>query len=212
MAQPPKINNPAADPQLARYYQQIDQLTGRALSGDIDERTFRQELERLTLAAILLMFLLGGGDVSTPAGARALAAQQKIARESAGRLTGDIFDGRYSASDKQTREDGREKLQGRLVLWGVTLAGVFAQGQIHAPAGLREVVAVGEDGRPVVTVERGESRLVWRLGPTERHCVDCAGFDGQVKTAGEWAAMQIHPGSFDLSCHGFNCLCIFEEA
>lgn len=206
MATPPKLNNPTVDPHLLRYYERIDTLAGRALAGQVDERTFRDELIKVTTAAILLLFILAGGSITSAAGIRALQGQQKIARESAGRLAGDIFDGRYSG------EGGRGVLQNRLVLWGVTLAGVYAQGQIHAPAGLREVVTAGADGRPVVTVEQGEARLTWRVGATERHCVDCAGFDGQTKTAGEWAAMGIHPASPDLSCGGWQCLCTLEEA
>jgi hypothetical protein len=198
MATPPSIGNPTADPQLLRYYQQIDDLTGRALAGDIDERGFQQELNRLTTAAILLLFLLGGGDVGSPAGARQLAQHQQIARESAARLASDIFDGRYSADGRQTGEDGREKLRNRLVLWTVTAAGVYALGQVHtAPA-------VGQGG------QFAEARYRWTRGPTARPCRDCAGLDGVVLTASEWARMGIRPQSPSLNCGGWRCLCRLE--
>jgi hypothetical protein len=55
----------------------------------------------------------------------------------------------------------------------------------------------------------------WVVGPTE-HCSDCAGYDGQVKTAREWDAIfrttGHRPQAIELECKGFLCACELEIA
>lgn len=203
----PQLNNPPLDAQLKRYYADIDELTADALAGQVDESEFRQEMERLTLSAILLAFLLAGGNPDTPAAQRELEEQRRIARNSTMALSNDIFDGRYSRSDKQTADEGQEKLRHRLDLWAITLVGVYHAGQIHQPA-RRETVTTA-DGT-VVTAFR-EPRQMWLLGPTEEHCPDCARLAGQVHTTSEWQRASIRPQSPDLACTGRNCLCQFID-
>lgn len=191
-----QLPDAAANLQLRRYYDQIEALTDRALNGDIYENEFRQEYERLALAVLLLAFLLAGGNQSSPAAARELETAQRQARESAAKLTSDIYDGRYSANDDteagpvQTADEGREKLRNRLVLWTASLGAIYNLGLLHPPPTIAE-----------------EPRYRWVRGPTEESCADCSGLDGIVLTASEWAFLGKRPQDYNLECHGFNCLC-----
>lgn len=55
-----------------------------------------------------------------------------------------------------------------------------------------------------------DQKLIWRMGPTREHCVDCQNYEGRVYRASVWDKYGIRPQSRDLSCHGYNCLCYFE--
>lgn len=52
--------------------------------------------------------------------------------------------------------------------------------------------------------------LMWILGPTEAHCIDCSRLNGKVKRASTWRRAGIRPQDPGLSCRGFNCLCILQ--
>jgi hypothetical protein len=51
--------------------------------------------------------------------------------------------------------------------------------------------------------EKGE----WFLGPTEKHCPSCSGFEGRVYRYSTWAANRALPKSICLACNGFRCQC-----
>jgi hypothetical protein len=55
----------------------------------------------------------------------------------------------------------------------------------------------------------GEKRLRWQEGDTIEKCGTCLGLDGQVRTAREWAALNIQPQDRQLECGGWNCECKF---
>lgn len=60
-----------------------------------------------------------------------------------------------------------------------------------------------------ITAEMG-GRMIWKMGPTEKHCGTCAPLDGIVAFASEWEELGVHPqgGPNDaLECGGWNCLC-----
>jgi hypothetical protein len=46
----------------------------------------------------------------------------------------------------------------------------------------------------------------WKLGATEKHCVDCAGYADRIMTGREWA-QEKRPQSRALACSGYNCDC-----
>jgi len=199
----PNLPDPAADAQLEAYYAQLDDLTEQALAGQVREDVFRQEMRRITEAAILLMFLLAGGDQNAPSADLALDEQYRIARNSVERLAEDIYDGRYSGRGEsqavlgrpaQTAEEAREKLRNRLVLWVFSLAGIDAIGKMHAAPML-------------IAGEYREPTYVWELGPTKEHCTDCLYLSGTVLTASEWIQTGVAPQSPDLECNGFRCMC-----
>lgn len=57
------------------------------------------------------------------------------------------------------------------------------------------------------TLNRQDNWYMWQFGATEKHCKDCARFNGQIHRASEWRAAGIRPQSPDLECGGFNCDC-----
>lgn len=195
------MGNEKIDPELRQYYDDIDALAERARNGDIDRQTFENEMRRLTFAAILLAFVLGGGSEEVPGATSKLNEQRRIAEQSITDLGDAIYSGNYSERPEtdivpgQTDETGRAKLETRLGLWTVTLAGLYAIGQIHKPP------SIDQSGALV------EPRYIWRLGNTIHHCSDCATLDGQIHTAEEWRLAGIAPQSPDLECGGWNCDC-----
>ena len=61
-----------------------------------------------------------------------------------------------------------------------------------------------------------ELNLRWELGATEKHCTDCSGYAGQVRSAQEWDDLfRVHghkPQSRELECRGYRCDCRLEVA
>lgn len=207
----PQLDDPAADAQLAAYYELLNDLTAQALAGQLREDVFRSEMRRVTEVALLLMFLLAGGDRSMPGAEKALTEQFRTARNSVERLAEDIYDGRYSVRNEeqaraggpvQTADQGRDKLRNRLALWVFTLAGMDAVGKQHAAP----VVIQGEVVEPEYT---------WELGQTEKHCSTCLEQDGVTRTASGWkalAAIGVQPQGTGLECRGFRCDCRLRRA
>lgn len=57
----------------------------------------------------------------------------------------------------------------------------------------------------------GDRKKVWVLGPTEKHCKSCGGFEGRVYRNTVWLANGALPRTFQLACSGFNCKCRLED-
>jgi hypothetical protein len=201
MPDPLQIGDDRIDGELRQYYDELDELTQRALDGAVRESDFKDEMERIAIAALLLAFLLAGGNPEAAGADTELDRERKTVRNSIDVLADDIYDGRYSARGEdeeapaQTDDEGREKLQNRLVLWSHTLAGVYALGQEFQPPKLNA------DGR----IE--EPRLVWRRGGTADPCSDCVALDGVILTADEWRRLGVRPQGHMLECGGWHCLC-----
>ena len=158
-------------------------------------------MRRLALAAIALAFALGGGSEEVEGAAGKLAEQRRLAEQSVEALADSIYSGEYDELEEtertpgQTDERGQERLAARLGLWVVTMAGIYALGQVHTPPRL--------DSSGEIT----EQAYMWQLGNTVQHCTDCASLDGQIHTAEEWRRAGIMPQSPDLECGGWNCDC-----
>ncbi|MFZ5589637.1 MAG: hypothetical protein ACOY4M_08390 [Pseudomonadota bacterium] len=90
-----------------------------------------------------------------------------------------------------------ETLRARLELWKYRYLDMYN----------RALIAIGRT--------RGK-RLVWRFGATEKHCKDCAYYEGQVKNASEWDEIfrlfGHRPQSPMLACGGWRCDCRLEVA
>jgi hypothetical protein len=57
------------------------------------------------------------------------------------------------------------------------------------------------------------TKLVWRLGPSKKHCGTCSSLNGIVAYAKEWEASGVRPQSPPnkaLQCGGWNCKCNLE--
>lgn len=197
---PIQVGDEEIDPELKRYYEEIEVLAERARRGQVTRSSFESELTKLMLAAIALAFLLGGGDEEIEGASAALEEQRRVGRESVDALADDIYDGAFAEDDHlgRTDADGKDKLATRMALWAGTMAAVYATSQIHKPPSLND------EGETV------EQNYVWRLGNTVEHCVDCLSLDGQSHSASEWRRAGISPRHFSLSCGGWNCDCRFE--
>lgn len=88
---------------------------------------------------------------------------------------------------------------------------VFKQGISEAE------VAIRADYWANVTLEKARElgillgkpnqAMMWVLGNTGEHCVDCVRLNGQVHTMKEWIDSGYTPTSGKTECHSFNCLC-----
>ncbi len=186
-----RLDDKKANAHVLEYLRDIKRVSNMALNGEIDENEYRQELQRLSTAALALAFLLGDGDVENAAGQSQLRTIQGIQSNSSVKLSKDIFDGNYSAiEDKQTKTEGKKKLNNRLILWSYTLASVYHLGQ--------------EFARPKFGIE---PRYEWFLGNTEEHCSTCLGLQGVVLTTSEWRIIGHRPQGRSLECGGWNCDC-----
>jgi hypothetical protein len=60
------------------------------------------------------------------------------------------------------------------------------------------------------TMACADEKLIWRLGPTERHCRTCPRLDGKIKRGSTWLSLNLRPQNPPnalLECGGWNCLC-----
>jgi len=55
-----------------------------------------------------------------------------------------------------------------------------------------------------------DKKLMWHLGPTVEHCVDCLKLDGRTYRASTWERWDVRPQSPALACKGILCLCEFQ--
>jgi hypothetical protein len=86
----------------------------------------------------------------------------------------------------------RSEFNSRLDIWGNRYADVVNQAKLHFG---------------------GKTKLVWKMGATEKHCETCAQLDGIVAYAEEWEQAGIQPQSPPnsvLECGGWNCDCSLE--
>ena len=57
----------------------------------------------------------------------------------------------------------------------------------------------------------GDRKKVWVLGPTEKHCRSCGGFEGRVYRFSVWLANGALTQSRRLACGGSNCQCRLDD-
>ena len=182
----------------------LDELEAIALDESLSEEERSSAIAALATAVLLAAFFLGSGPGVLPS----RRAQQRVAQasRSARNLSRDIEQGRYNeqvvvtgtvAKVTKTAPEGKAQLRRRLKLWGVSVEGSFANGQVKAPPRLDQ-----EQMRFV------EVHMRWDLGVAD-HCASCLGLDGLTLTASEWDRLGIEPQSPDLDCTGVNCKCRF---
>lgn len=176
------------DTLVSEYTDQIDEAATAAVNGETDKDTFKRTMEAIIAALLLAAFLRGSKTAEaqdlTPSQRRQLDATISISQDAVAGFADDIYSGKYAADNL-----GEQGIANRLPLWGGTLAGVYALGQVN---------------------RADNPRLQWQVGPTE-HCSDCANFNGQIKTANEWRQGGLLPQSSGLQCHGYRCQCRLVE-
>ncbi len=191
-----RLNRPAVDAIIADFYAAMNDLAALALAGEINERLYTRRQLLLAQNHTRAAFLLAGGDPANPQAAAWLREQFQIAAESARKLAGDVFDGRYSAitaggAFPQTAAEGAAKLASRLTLWTYTIGQATHRGTLYQPAWLPDINGT------------------WRVGDTE-HCSTCLSQDGVTLPRSGWlalAARGIEPQGRGLECGGWKCQC-----
>jgi len=105
-----KANTPNrnTNQQIADYYDEMARLAEQARLGNIERQDFEERMRDITSAAILLAFLLAGGNPQNRVGQQRLAEMQRKAAESIPRLADDIYAGRYGETETQTADVGRD--------------------------------------------------------------------------------------------------------
>jgi len=205
-----KTGNQTVDERIEGYYHQIDELAERATRGAIPRQEFEARMRDLTTAAILLAFLLAGGNPQSSAGQNRLTTMQRQAGESIPKLADDIYNGRYSKSVALTEERAKEMLTNRLTIWAGMMGTAYWLGRnyIQPPTGKAGVeaaiIAAGEALPPKVSDVYTET---WRRGNTEQPCRTCVALNGVTLTIEEWERLGLFPKHPDLECGGWNCDC-----
>lgn len=54
-----------------------------------------------------------------------------------------------------------------------------------------------------------DQKLMWVMGYTKEHCLDCLRLDGRVYRASLWRSADLYPRKHSLQCGGFRCACEF---
>jgi hypothetical protein len=169
----------------------VDELIALALllqDGDITQAEFEAQFQEAMDAGMADAFTLGSATDFTDLSESDLDFLQEQATINAAAIPGlvsEIEDGDFLP------EVGGLDLATRMGIWGRTLTGTFAQGQLSSPE---------------ITF------LQWNLGIAD-HCSTCTDLDGVVRTKEEWAQTpyrpQVRNGS--LECGGWECKCFFLE-
>lgn len=190
----PDLPQPVSS-EIKSYQDEIEKLSQRANKGDITRDEYESKLKELTAMIALTVFMLGSKkrqDEFDQDDNKELAYQESIATAAASGLAGDIYAGRYKGKTKQEQEQLDDLLNARLLLWALTAASIYAQGQL----------ARIDDGF-----------LVWRRGMTVEPCETCLALDGVVRTRKNWRLSPYRPQARNgsLKCGGWNCDCRFED-
>jgi hypothetical protein len=93
------------------------------------------------------------------------------------------------------------KFADRVFSQGLSDAQTEAHAEMWANKSLRDAYQLGQASGA------WNGMYLWKLGPTEEHCEDCARLDGQIHRMRDWRKKALRPGSEALACHGYNCLC-----
>lgn len=204
------------DSELDDYQELLDSLSEQAVDGEITQEDYQAQLNGLTIAILTLSMLRGAngdseasqlledaailvlGESDNPEALQigletltspailedaltpeaAALLQQEIDGSLQSTLAENIFAGQY--------DENLEGLRSRLTMWRITAGGLHTFG---------------------IWIANPTQRFMWRLGPTDVHCADCARLDEQVHTGAEWAASGWRPQGANLECTGRRCLC-----
>lgn len=172
--------------EIKDYEAELMRLIEQAQNGQLDRTRFEELVGDATEAVLTVLFEKGAGGELTPEAKQALNDRIAADLASVPNLADDVFADKFKPLD----EGGLGwSLPARVALWG-TFA--FATHQMSKVFG------------------DGERAFRWQYDPRAEHCRDCLELNGQVKTASQWKATGIFPGSPSLECRGF-CRCSLVE-
>ncbi len=177
--QPYQLGNPEVDEFLLRYQRRFLELVNMAQAGRLTREQFAEQLQTITESSVAMAFLIAGGNPEIDGFSGYMGEITSNIPRGIANVTNDVFGQVYDS-------DGDGILL-RAAIWGATLAGAYTLGQ-------------------VLTRDRTQ-KYIWKYGRTIEHCSDCAGFEGQIKTAAEWYAGGLWPQSRALACRGYRCDC-----
>lgn len=177
--------------EAARYYDDLSDLIYQAQTGEIDQNTFQQQAETLTVALLLLLYLRGSGKTEAQLTSADRSRINQQARAMLGQLP-TLGSAVYAGDFQPVEEGGRgHSIPARVFTWASIAAGIWWLGQIFS----------GPD----------YELLEWRYSIFKDHCDQCRNLNGQIKTRKEWRRLAseqgIYPGSWYLECHGIHCGC-----
>ncbi len=169
-----------------------DELTGLSndlANGDISESDFIEEAGILVAQAIITTFLEASGksvDELNQTDIDIIDEQTEINLDAIPGLAASIL----VFADE---DDPEELIDDRLSLWGRSVFGIWAMGQLRV--------------RDAVT-----TFYTWALGIAD-HCVSCVGLDGVIRSATEWQDSPFRPQvkNGSLACGGWECKCRFVQ-
>lgn len=164
----------------------LEDLSLQLQNGQITPQEFEDESGELVEDAIVAAFLLASGktaDQLTDEDQVQIDEQVAISLESIPGLTSDIGAGNFT-------EEGGQNLGARVSIWGATIAGVWALGQLAQT--------------------NVEQHLMWVIGIAD-HCTTCVDLDSVVRTISEWLETPFRPQvrNGSLVCGGWECKCSF---
>lgn len=181
-------------PEVEEYEQAIIDLIELANDGELTEEEFETQLEELTTALIIALFLAGAGlesqDQLDDEQREALGEQVSEGTQTVPEVTEQVFAGFYLP----IAEGGRGwNIVAKAALWAIFLAGAYELGKLHNRA-------------------KQQDFLRWRVSPGKDSCTDCLRLNGQIHTRKEWLDSGWLPKRRRLECNGYNCGCYFEDA
>jgi hypothetical protein len=175
----------------AEEYEYIVGTMGSQLEdGALEQDDFSQTVKEVIAIAILLAFLRASKKTEAQLTGRELeiiAENVQVGQDAADNMAADIAAGRYTVTDEKPNPPS---ILERAVLWGATILGIEAMGQLF---------------------RADDPFWRWQYGETE-HCSDCVRLHGQVHRASEWLASGWSPKSPSLECHGYRCQCALIPA
>lgn len=84
---------------------------------------------------------------------------------------------------------------------GITESEVAMRADMWANVTLEKARELG------IALGKPDQHMMWVLGDTGEHCMDCVRLNGQVHTMKEWQESGYTPTSGKTECHSYNCLC-----
>ena len=185
-----KLRESLGDVTAEEYEYIVGTMGSQLEAGVLEQDDFSQTMKEVIAIAILLALLRTSKKTEaqlTEQERKIIAENVQAGQDAADSMADDIAAGRYTATPDKPKPPS---ILERAVLWGATILGIQAMGQLF---------------------QNDDPFWQWQVGPTE-HCTDCQRLNGQVHRGSEWLASGWSPQSPSLECHGYRCQCALVSA